>query len=213
MTEQYPGYDVLAKRRTPSWNEKTREVINHRLAIAREPRFLPPDLFVILDAACRRIVPQPADRPPVPLAAFVDTKLYENKLDGFRYAQMPEQGEAYSQGLRGLEEAAQAQHGRGFATLTAAEQDAILTQAHQGQRSGGAWGTMPSKMFFEHRLMLDTVSAYYAHPTAWSEIGFGGPASPRGYVRMGLNRRDPWEAAEANPGEEDRAHRENTHVV
>ena len=39
-------------------------------------------------------------------------------------------------------------------------------------------------------------------PTAWNEIGFGGPASPRGYVRMGLDRRDPWEAVEATPGEE-----------
>ena len=36
--------------------------------------------------------------------------------------------------------------------------------------------------------------AYYAHPSAWNEIGFGGPASPRGYVRMDFNRRDPWEA-------------------
>jgi hypothetical protein len=211
-TERYPGYDVLAKRQTPSWNDKTREVINHRLAVPREPRFLSPALFAILDAACRRIIPQPADRPPVPLAAYVDTKLYENKQDGFRYARMPEQGEAYRQGLAGLEEAAQAQHGRSFAALAPAAQDDILTQAHQDKLSGGAWGAMPAKMFFEHRLMLDTVSAYYAHPTAWSEMGFGGPASPRGYVRMGLDRRDPWEAAEAKPGEEDRARWENTHV-
>ena len=41
-----------------------------------------------------------------------------------------------------------------------------------------------------------SVSVYYAHPAAWSEIGFGGPASPRGYVRMQANRRDPWEAME-----------------
>ena len=212
MTERYPGYDVLAKRRTPSWNEKTREVINHRLVVPRDPRFLSPELFAILDAACRRIIPQPADRPPVPLAAYVDTKLYENQLDGFRYAQMPEQGEAYTQGLAGLEEAAQAQHGGCFARLGPEAQDDILSQAQQDKLSGGAWGGMPSKMFFEHRLMLDTVSAYYAHPTPGSEIGFGGPASPRGYVRMGLNRRDPWEAAEAKPGEEEHARRENGHV-
>ena len=212
MTEQFPGYDVLAKRRTPSWNEKTREVVNHRLAVPHEPRFLSPELFAVLEAACRRIIPQPVDRPPVPLAAYVDTKLYENKLDGYRYAQMPEQGQAYTRGLAGLEEAAQAQHRSAFASLGAEAQDAILSLAQEDKLSGGAWGGMPSKMFFEHRLMLDTVSAYYAHPTAWSEIGFGGPASPRGYVRMGLDRRDPWEAAEAKPGEEDRAHWENTHV-
>ena len=44
-------------------------------------------------------------------------------------------------------------------------------------------------------------------------MGFGGPASPRGYVRMELDRRDPWEAAEAKPGGESRALRENKHVV
>ena len=54
--------------------------------------------------------------------------------------------------------------------------------------------------------------AYYAHPTAWNEIGFGGPASPRGYVRMGFDRRDPWEAAEAKPGDEAAARRENRRV-
>jgi hypothetical protein len=208
----YPGYDVLAKRRTPSWNDKTREVINHRIAIPHEPRFLSPELFAILDAACKRIIPQPADRPPVPLAAAVDAKLYENKRDGFRYANMPEQGEAYRQGLAGLEEAAQAQHRHGFAAVPPAAQDDILSQAQQGGLSGGAWGGMPSKMFFAHRLLLDTVSAYYAHPTAWSEMGFGGPASPRGYVRMKLDRRDPWEAEEAKPGEEERVRMENKHV-
>ena len=37
---RYPGYDVLAKRNTPSWNEQTRQVIDRRLATPREPRFL-----------------------------------------------------------------------------------------------------------------------------------------------------------------------------
>ncbi len=36
---RYPGYDVLAKRIGPSWNEQTRRVITRRLAIGGEPRF------------------------------------------------------------------------------------------------------------------------------------------------------------------------------
>ncbi len=31
----YPGYDVLAKRDGPSWNAKTRDVLEERLAIGR----------------------------------------------------------------------------------------------------------------------------------------------------------------------------------
>jgi hypothetical protein len=42
----------------------------------------------------------------------------------------------------------------------------------------------------------DAVSAYYAHPWAWDEIGFGGPAYPRGYMRLEKGMREPWEVDE-----------------
>ncbi|HEY2590280.1 MAG TPA: hypothetical protein VGI35_01710 [Steroidobacteraceae bacterium] len=56
---------------------------------------------------------------------------------------------------------------------------------------------MPPKTFFNQRLLTDIVDAYWSYPTAWSEMGYGGPASPRGYVRMGYDERDPWEPAQA----------------
>ena len=206
MTEatRYPGYDVLAKRRGPSWNEATRRVVEHRMAVPHEPRFLPPDLFRILDAVCARILPQPKDRPPVPLAALVDARLLDGPADGFRYASMPEAGEAWRRGLRALDAA-------GFLALDGAAQDALLRRLQSGDLEGGALGDMSGAQFFAHRVLPDITTAYYAHPTAWSEIGFGGPASPRGYVRLALNRRDPWEPVEARPGAEDaarRAHRD-----
>lgn len=208
----FPGYDVMAKRLSLSWNDKTRDVINHRLAVPREPRFLAPDLFAVLEAAAARIVPQPSDRPPVPVAAYVDQKLFEGKIDGYRLAALPDQGECYRRGLAGLEEAARERYGRAFVALDGSERDQILSACQRGALRGGAWEGMPSDTFFAHRLLVDVTTFYYAHPAAWSEIGFGGPASPRGYVRMGANRRDPWEAAEAAPGEEARARLENAHV-
>jgi hypothetical protein len=81
-----------------------------------------------------------------------------------------------------------------------------------GDLSGNAWDGMLCKLFFEHRVIPDITHAYYAHPVAWNEIGFGGPASPRGYVRMGLDRRDPWEAVEATSGESANARRKNLRV-
>jgi hypothetical protein len=60
-----------------------------------------------------------------------------------------------------------------------------------------AWDGMSPAHFFKQRLLHDIVMAYWSHPIAWNEIGWGGPASPRGYVRMGYDERDPWEAAEA----------------
>ena len=77
----------------------------------------------------------------------------------------------------------------------------MLTRMQKGALTGAPWGDMPSKTFFKMRMARDIVLAYYAHPTAWSEIGWGGPASPRGYVRMDFNERDPWEAAEVKNGD------------
>ena len=147
--------------------------------------------------------------PKVPLPAYVDAKITENHLDGYRYALLPKQGEAWRRGLAALDREARDAHGARFHDLPTELQDGLIAGMQQGELHSDAWGGMPCKPFFEHRVIADITHAYYAHPTAWNELGFGGPASPRGYVRMGLDRRDPWEAAEAKPGQEGRARREN----
>ena len=210
MTDRYPGYDVLAKQDTPSWDAVTREVIAKRLAVPRLPRFFSDAEWQTLDALCDRIMPQPASRPKVPLPAYVDAKITEKHLDGYRYATLPSQGEAWQRGLAALEAEAKAGYGARFRTLPAEQQDALIGRMQQGTLNSDTWAGMPCKDFFGHRVIADITHAYYAHPTAWNELGFGGPASPRGYVRMQLDRRDPWEAVEAKPGQEEQARRENT---
>jgi len=212
MSERYPGYDVLAKRHTPSWNEKTRQVIDERLTLPREPRYLSETEWLVLQAICARIVPQPRTRPPVPLAAMVDAKLVENRGDGYRDYRLPPLREAWQRGLRSIDAEARHRHTVGFAELDPDEQDTLLRAVQQGTLGGPGWNGMPAAIFFAKRLLPDIVTLYYAHPTAWNEIGFGGPASPRGYVRMDFDRRDPWEAAEAKPGREREAARENAHA-
>jgi hypothetical protein len=212
MPDRYPGYDVLAKRNTPSWNRKTREVIDRRLAVPHTPRFFTEEEFATVAAIAARLVPQPHDRPPIPLAPLVDEKLHSGRNDGYRFAGMPREGEAWRLGLRALDAEARRAHGAAFRDLEPAAQDSLLARMQEGQLDDAAWSGMPPKLFFTHRMAHDIVMAYYAHPTAWNEIGWGGPASPRGYVRMGFDRRDAWEAAEAKPGEEAAARRKNLHV-
>lgn len=202
MSGRYPDYDVLAKRYSPSWNEKTRRVIDARLATPRESRFCTPEEWQTLESVCARIVPQPVAQPPVPIAAYVDAKLVEDERDGYRDARLPPLREAWRQGLAALDAEARQRFNVSFHKLDTAEQDALLRAAQDGNLDNAAWGDLSCKLFFTKRALPDIVSAYYSHPTAWSEIGFGGPASPRGYVRMDFDRRDPWEAAEAKPGEE-----------
>jgi hypothetical protein len=208
----YPGYDVLNKWSGPSWNEKTREVVTQRLAIAPEPRFFSAEEFETVTAIAARIVPQPSTRPPIPVAALLDRKLHSGVCDGYRVAGMPRDGEAWRQGLRALDSEARSAHGHRFAEITETQQDELLSRAEAGRLNAAEWQGMDCQAFFKRRLLRDIVLAYYAHPIAWSEIGWGGPASPRGYVRLDFNERDPWEAAEARPGSEADAARKNRHV-
>lgn len=212
MPERFPGYDVMSKRQSPSWNEATRRAIDHRLALSREPHFFSDTEWQTLNAVCDRIVPQPRHRPPVPLAAMVDNKMAKDKTDGYRDYRLPKMQEAWRRGLDALDREAWARHGGRFHAISIAEQDALLHKMEQGELDDPAWGGIPCKVLFSERFVHDIVSAYYAHPTSWNEIGFGGPASPRGYVRMGIDKRDPWEAAEAKPGEEAAAQRKNRNV-
>jgi hypothetical protein len=209
---RFPGYDVLSKTQGPSWNDKTREVIAQRLSIGSQPKFFTADEFSTVHAVAGRIVPQPPTRSPVPVAALVDHKLHLAQSDGYRLAGTPRDREAWRLGLRALDAEAEAAFGATFQKLAPAEQDLLLERMQKGELRSPAWAGMTSDAFFRMRLARDIVLAYYAHPTAWSEIGWGGPASPRGYVRMDYDERDPWEAAEVRGGEVEAARRKNNRV-
>lgn len=196
---RYPGYDVLDKRDTPSWDAPTRAVLDARLATPHTARFLDPARWHTLVALCERIVPQHEDeaRAFVPVAAYVDGKLFDDHRDGFRDARLPPLREAWQTGLAALEAESVAAHDTSFHRLTTAQQIALLERMQRGELRSQEWRGMPCEVFFAKRVLHDVCAVYYAHPSAWSAIGFGGPANPRGYVRLYDNRRDPWEAVEA----------------
>lgn len=200
MTDRFPDYDVLAKRDSPSWNAQTRAVIDARLSITGDDSILDPSRTATLRAVVDRIVPQPLGRPPVNAAALVIEKIADDISDGYRPAGLPHLRAAWERALDAIAAEAQARHGRPFAELPPEAEDALLRLVENGEAKDAAWGAMPCKLFWDWRLLPDIVSAYYAHPSAWSAMGFGGPAAPRGYVRLEADRRDPWEAAESGDG-------------
>jgi len=192
----YPDYDVLAKWDSPSWNEQTRAVVAKRLRDVPERRFLSALQFATLEAVCDRVIPQPergADK--VPIAPFIDARLNDNRTSGTRFEPLPPMQECWRRGLDAIEAEAQHRHRRAYHALDPVEQDLILRAMNTGETQSPAWGPhLPAQKFMRHELLQVIIEVYYAHPEAWSEIGFGGPASPRGYVRLGFNERDPWEA-------------------
>jgi hypothetical protein len=212
VAERFPSYDVLAKRYGPSWNAATRAVIDERLALTVDEAVLGPARTATLRALVDRIVPQPAGRPPVNAGALVVDKIAHDAGDGHRPEALPRVREAWTIGLDAIDAEAREHHDCPFAQLDGLRADALLRTIENGTAAHPAWGGMPSQLFWRWRLLPDIVSAYYAHPSAWSAMGFGGPAAPRGYVRMEANRRDGWEAAERGDGEIVDAALRNRHV-
>ena len=77
---------------------------------------------------------------------------------------------------------------------------AALVQAVQDLKSA-AWHGLPAA----HVWSLWTryaCTAFYAHPFAWTEIGFPGPAYPRGYKNAGVGKLEPFEVADARPSQD-----------
>lgn len=203
---RYPGYSTYARRDTPSWNARTRAVIEERLATPSTPRFFTPAEWAIADALCRAVMPGEVTPP---LVALLDAHLHEGGATGTRDEDMAWPGDAWRQGLAGLDAQARCSTGTGFAALPASDREALVAAMATGRLH---WRDIDARRFFERRVLVDVPALFYGLPQAWDEIGFGGPASPRGYVRLDGDRRDPWEAAEA-AGDDDAAERENRHVV
>jgi hypothetical protein len=108
---------------------------------------------------------------------------------------MPDDRQAYRLGLQGFNQTAGHLHGRPFPELSPEEQREVIQHVAEGSPPGEAWQKIPAERFFQ-MLLNNIITEYYAHPSAWAEIGFNGPASPRGHIRLKLGQRDPWEAEE-----------------
>jgi hypothetical protein len=196
----YLTYDVLDKWDSPSWNEQTREVVGNRLDEVPPRRFLTPEQWSLLEAISARLMPQPDREQPVPITPWIDDMLHHNHSPGYRYADMPPMRDAWRQGLDAIAAEARNRHGKSFEELSPEDQDALLRDVQNNRVESRYWDDLPPGGFFLHHLLKQVVGVYYSHPAAWSEIGFGGPASPRGYARLGFDERDSWEAEELDFG-------------
>jgi hypothetical protein len=193
----YPGYDIMSQR--GFWDAATREVVEDRLYNIPEIRFFTQEELLTITTICDRILPQD-DRTPertIPIVPFIDERLFKNEIDGYRFTDMPPDRDAYRLGLRAIDETARAIHGVPFVDLDSLKQDFILKSLHDEKKLAAheIWEKMSIQRFW-HLLISDSVAAYYAHPWAWDEIGYGGPAYPRGYTRLEGGEPEPWEVDE-----------------
>jgi gluconate 2-dehydrogenase subunit 3-like protein len=193
---RFPGLDVLAQ--AGHWDAVTAGVVQARVGLPPDIRFFTPAEEAIATALCDQLLGQ-ADEPLVPLVAMIDARLAEQETDGWHYADLPEDGQAWRDTLGYLDDDAQAKFGRGFARCDGAEQEVII-QAVQDLGSGD-WHGLPASRVWSLWTRY-ACTAFYSHPSAWDEIGFPGPAYPRGYKNAGVGKREPFEVADAAPADD-----------
>ena len=194
----YRGYSTLGQK--AFWDAATRQTVVSRVEQTPSTRFFTETELPLITSVCDRILPQD-DRVParrIPIVPVIDDRLASNRISGYRYEDMPCDQDAYRWGLQAIEETAQAIHARAFVALDSLQQDYLLKSIHAGKALAAQhiWERMSVNRFWQ-LLVGDCVAAYYAHPWAWDEIGYGGPAYPRAYIRLEGGLPEPWEKDEA----------------
>jgi hypothetical protein len=199
MVGRYPDFDVLEE--ADHWDELTRRVVLERVERTPELRFFDAREAAALDALCDYVTGQVGEEPKIPVLAFVDEKLHEGKLDGYRYFDMPDDRETWRIVARGLDEEARRRGAESFALLSERDQDDVIHRFSKAELFGGAWAALTVSRAWSV-VVRQICEQFYSHPWAWNEIGFGGPAYPRGYARFGSphlrnGETESWEGREA----------------
>ncbi|KQV07359.1 gluconate 2-dehydrogenase subunit 3 family protein [Leifsonia sp. Root112D2] len=190
---RFPGFDVV--QQAPAWDDATRRVVLGRLETDETLRFFTESEFRVARAMLDQLVGQSHDR-MVPIAHMVDARLAAGSTDGWHYDGMPSDSEVWRQSLHGLAEDANESHGVGFAELMDEEQRAILQRVQD--LGDASWRGLPAGRLWNLWLRY-ACTAFYAHPSAWNEIGFAGPAYPRGYKNSHVGTREPFEVRDVMP--------------
>ncbi len=191
---RFPGFDVLAQSGT--WDDVTAAVVHRRLQPTSDLRFFTPDEEAVAGPLLDLLVGQTGE-PRVPVLQLVDARLAAGATDGWRYEDLPEDAAAWKATLAALDRDAELRHGVGFARCHRLQRVALIQRVQDA--GSGHWHGWPADRVWSLWTRY-ACTAFYSHPWAWNEIGFGGPAYPRGYKNHGVGRREPWEVADVGEG-------------
>jgi Gluconate 2-dehydrogenase subunit 3 len=190
---RYPGFDVLDS--ADVWDDVTAGLVMARLAPPNDLGFFTPAETAIAEPLLDLLLNQDGE-PRVPVLALIDTRLAIGETDGWHYDEMPEDGQAWRDTLAFLDSDARDEFaGRGFPELIQDEQATLIQHVQDLGGKTEKWHGWSA----EHVWSLWTryaCTAFYSHPWAWNEIGFPGPAYPRGYLNVGVDARERWEVAD-----------------
>jgi len=172
IDSRYPDFHVMDAAK--EWDEHTQHVIAKRMEQPQPLQFFSPAQAAALQAALARLLHETDEWLLAKVLEHIDGTIAHGRGEGFRPEEQPPEAEFWRAGVALL--------GHHFALEAPEWQDLRLRQIQQD---------VPP--FFK-ALLKEALTGYCSLPPVWSFMGYGGPAFPRGYVRIELGLVDPWEA-------------------
>jgi hypothetical protein len=186
---RFPGFDVLDQ--SSVWDDVTAGVVLARLAPPNDLGFFTQDERAVAEPLLDLLLGQDTE-PRVPVLALIDSRLAIGETDGWHHDDLPEDGQAWRATLAFLQQDAVDRHHSPFARLRPAEQARLIQAVQDLAHHNQPWHDYPAARVWSLWTRY-ACTAFYSHPWAWNEIGFPGPAYPRGYLHPGINARERWE--------------------
>lgn len=193
IQSHYPSYNVMEQK--DHWDHHTQEIVTDRLVQKQQYQLLTDVEVEIIRSLCTHLIhDQRADIIQY-VIRHIDQFISSNVGESQRKPGIPPAPQLIRDGIQAIDQLSMQRHMDHYFHLSIADQTAILSEISQAKNHNpvDVWGIIPPKELFNMLLKL-TTEAYYSHPVIWSEIGYAGPAYPRGYVRTQGGHLDPWEA-------------------
>lgn len=194
MTEKnthYSAYDVMALK--DEWDSHTKEIVVKRLGPFPETKFLTEHERNLIKVISMHLTYDNREEIFEWIVSYCDQRLSSPIGEEQRKPHVPPESTLIREGLKAIDVASDALHSKSFLELETTEQFDIIASLQLGAAVRiSEWNEVPQKDLF-NKLGELIISAYYSHPAVWSEIGYGGPAYPRGYYRIEFGLAEPWE--------------------
>lgn len=185
---RFGDFDVLGE--VSRWDLVTSGVVLARLDTDPQLSFFTAEEEPTIRALVDLLLAQ-HEEPRIPVTEMIDQRLTAGLTDGWHYEDMPEDGDAWRRSLAALDEEATNTFGDRFHRLSLQRQGSLV----QAVQDAHEWHEFSASHLWSLWTRYSS-TAFYSHPWAWNEIGFGGPAYPRGYKNLGIDARERWERPE-----------------
>jgi hypothetical protein len=158
-------------------------------------RYLSPDLYATLQQVVAAVLPQGAIGTDVDIAATIDLRLREGTNPGWRFADLPADGEAYRQGLSVFAKMLEQTPMKLFERMPPPAREGYLRCVANGDVDGPAQFPLSRWLGM---LRNDVVKAWLSHPSTMQALELYGFADGATGTVNGATETEGWQAISPN---------------